>query len=159
MIFSKYQQGTTTVEFAVVGFVLFLILFSFIEVGRLMFTLNTINELTRRAARVAVVCPVNHAEITTIANLNTPGDGDNNRILSRMSGANFEIDYLDEFGGETGTFTDIDFIRVSLTGYQHEMLIPGLNISIDVPPFVTTLPVESLGYIPETNTRECFGSA
>ena len=159
MTFCKYQKGTTTVEFAVIGFVLFLILFSFIEVGRLMFTLNTINELTRRAARVAVVCPVNHAEITTIANLNAPGEGSNNSFLSGMSGANFDIDYLDEFGAETATFTEIDFIRVSLTGYQYEMLIPGLNISIDVPPFVTTLPVESLGYIPDTNTRQCFGSA
>ena len=155
----SHQTGTTTVEFAFIGFLLFLILFGTIEVARLMFVMNTLGEMTRRAARTAVVCPVNHVDIEKIGLINEPGSGDTSRYLNNFTVANFNVEYLDEFGAPTTNFPDIDFIRVSIVNYQHQFLVPLFDITINSPNFTTTLPVESLGYIPELNTRECFGSA
>ena len=50
------QKGMYTVEFAIVGAALFMIVFGAIEVARAMFAYNTIAEATRRGARVAAVC-------------------------------------------------------------------------------------------------------
>ena len=55
---SRRQSGLVTVEFALIGAFFFLILFSIIEFGRLLFTWNTLDEVTRRAARLAAVCPI-----------------------------------------------------------------------------------------------------
>ena len=52
------QTGTTTVEFAIIASVMFMILFGVIEFGRVMFTANALAESTRRGARLAAVCPV-----------------------------------------------------------------------------------------------------
>ena len=153
------QQGTTTVEFAFVGFLLFFILFGLIEVARLIFVMNSLVEVTRRAARVAVVCPVDHTDIKKIGTFNSPAGSDQSRYLKNLSTSNFNLEYLNEFGATTTTFSDIDYVRFRISNYQHQMLIPGLNITINSQSFSTTIPVESLGYIPETNTRECFGTA
>jgi hypothetical protein len=160
-IFTKRntQQGTTTVEFAFVGFLLFLILFGLIEVARVMFVMNSLVEVTRRAARVAVVCPVDHIDIKKIGTFNSPAGSDRSRYLQNLSTANFSLEYLNQFGAATTTFSDIDYVRFSISNYQHQMLIPGLNITINSQSFSTTMPVESLGYVPELNARECFGTA
>jgi hypothetical protein len=160
-IFTKRntQQGTTTVEFAFVGFLLFLILFGLIEVARVMFVMNSLVEVTRRAARVAVVCPVDHIDIKKIGTFNSPAGSDRSRYLQNLSTANFSLEYLNQFGAATTTFSDIDYVRFSISNYQHQMLIPGLNITINSQSFSTTMPVESLGYVPEINARECFGTA
>ena len=53
------QRGATTVEFAIIGVAMLLVLFGVIEVGRAMFVMNALGEATRRAARMAAVCPLN----------------------------------------------------------------------------------------------------
>ena len=52
------QRGTTTVEFAIVGTVLMVVVFAVIEFGRALFVINMLTEATRRGARMAAVCPV-----------------------------------------------------------------------------------------------------
>ncbi len=52
------QTGLATVEFAIVGLLLFVVIFGVIEFGRALFVVNTLTDGTRRAARLAVVCPV-----------------------------------------------------------------------------------------------------
>lgn len=49
------ENGTTAVEFAIVAMVFFLIMFGIAEFGRLLYVWNTVQEVTRRAAREAVV--------------------------------------------------------------------------------------------------------
>ena len=48
------QAGTTAVEFAVLSILFFTIIFGIIEVTRLLFVYNTLQEVTRRAAVAAV---------------------------------------------------------------------------------------------------------
>jgi Flp pilus assembly protein TadG len=85
------EKGVTTVEFAIVGATALLVLFAVIEVGRAMFVLNTLGETTRRAARMAAVCPINDPAITEVALFNPPGGGTGTRIVGGLTPANVAI--------------------------------------------------------------------
>ncbi len=157
----KRQRGTTTVEFAIIATALFMVLFSVIEVARVFFVVGTVAEATRRGARVAVVCPVNHGAVARIAVFNEPDGGDDSTILNGLSTANVFVEYLDENEMDaSASYPAIRYVRVGINNYQHTLLIPFLTLSVTVPPFSTTLPAESLGYIPPPmDQRACFGSA
>lgn len=154
---ARREGGMTTVEFAFAGVVVLVVLFACLEIARAMFVWNTLGEATRRAARVAVVCPPNHASVLRAALLNPPGGNADSDHIKNLSIANVTIEYLDSAGAVTANIPDMAFVRISITGFQHTLLIPFYTRTITVPPFRTTLPVESLGYVPETDTRTCPG--
>lgn len=54
-IMKKRQCGATAVEFALISLFLFTLLLGIVELGRLMYVWNTVQEVTRKAAREAVV--------------------------------------------------------------------------------------------------------
>jgi Flp pilus assembly protein TadG len=146
------QAGVTTVEFAIVGLLVFTIIFGAIEMGRMLFTLNTLRELTYRGARVAVVCPVGDPKIQLAALFDAAGTG--NSVLPNLTGANIQVDYLDQSGAILGApatnpdFANIDFVRVQIVNYSHTFIVPGANISsfsFITKSYPTTLPKESLG--------------
>lgn len=153
-----YQRGTTTVEFAIIAGAALTVLFGVIEVGRALFVWNTAAEMTRRGARVAAVCPINHPTIGEIAIFNQAGGGAQSSVLNGLTTANINVEYLDDDGNATATYPDVSYVRVSIINYQHTMLIPFSPVTIPVPPFTTTIPAESLGYVPDLELRECFGS-
>jgi hypothetical protein len=158
MRLGRRQQGLTTVEFAIVATTFFMILFGVIEVSRGLFVWNTIGEATRRGARVAVVCPPNHSAPARAAVFsNNPGGGSSSPVLSGLTMDNIAVAYLDADGEPTAVVADIRYVRVSITDYEHQFLIPLLTQTITVPPFSTTLPRESLGKNPD-GPPECFGS-
>ncbi|MBA4501417.1 TadE/TadG family type IV pilus assembly protein [Marinobacterium marinum] len=141
----KRQQGLTSVEFALAGTVLFIVLFGLIELGRLLFTWNVLDEATRRAARLAVVCPV-----TTEGQLFAREQGAfGGTLLPQFTAANVAIRYLQEDGSTPATSTsNTYYVQSAIVGYSHQMLIPFFDISLDALDFVTTLPAESLGVHP-----------
>lgn len=49
----RKQQGVAAVEFSVVGIVFFLLFFGMVEMSRAMYVINTLQEVTRRAAALA----------------------------------------------------------------------------------------------------------
>lgn len=151
------QKGTTTVEFAIVATVLFIVLFGVIEVGRALFVWNTLTEATRRGARVAAVCPIDHASVAKVAVFGDPLGGDASPILRNLSTANVQVDYLDDAGTATAVYEDVRYVRVGIANYQHTFLIPFVVRTVTVPPFTTILPAESLGIIPELGVRQCYG--
>lgn len=51
----RHQSGATTVEFALIAIVFLTLLLGIMEFGRMMYVWNTAQEVTRRAAREAVV--------------------------------------------------------------------------------------------------------
>jgi hypothetical protein len=63
---ARPQRGAATVEFALIAIVFFMILLGIMEFGRLMYVWNTTQEVTRRAAREAVVRDFTSAEIAAI---------------------------------------------------------------------------------------------
>lgn len=58
---TRYESGTTVVEFAIIAVFLFTFIFGTIEVARMMFLWNTITEVTARAARAAAMANFNNA--------------------------------------------------------------------------------------------------
>lgn len=138
------QRGFTTVEFALVGGLFFMLLFGVMEVGRAMYVWNTLVEATRRAARVAVVCPVNDPSIARVGLFTDPAAG-GDPVISGLSSENFTITYLDRDGASTADFLAVRFVRVEITGYTHRLMIPFIDRVLTAPTFATTLPRESLG--------------
>ena len=93
----RRQNGTTTVEFAIVGMVLMLCLLGVIEVSRLVFVINALGESTRRGARLAAVCPVNDAAIAQMTVFNSTS-GTNSPIINGLTTANVQVQYLNAAG-------------------------------------------------------------
>lgn len=147
------QKGTTTVEFAIAGAVALTVLFAVIEVGRAMFVLNALGEATRRAARIAAVCPINDPAIADVALFNAPGAGTGGRIIGGLGAANVETTYLDADGNVIAdavtNFKNIEFVRTRIVNFQHEMLIPFATQLFTTPDFSTVVRRESLG-VPRT---------
>ena len=156
------QKGITTVEFAIIGALFFVLVLGVIEFGRMLFVWSTLTEAARRGARVAAVCPVNHPAIARIAVFNDQSTDGASPILAGLSSGNVTVEYLDANGSVTGNFVDIRYVRVRITGYQHTLLIPFFNSVFNAPQAVTTLPSESLGAVPDpdnpgSGSTQCFG--
>jgi hypothetical protein len=147
----KHQRGLFIVEFAIAASALFIVLYAVIELARVMFIWNTGVEATRRGARVAAVCPIGHpavADVTVFDDPNAPVG--TSPILRGLTPADVTVAYLDIDGtpGET-VFGDIRFVRVAINNYLVDPLIPFVDTTFTLPPFTTTIPSESLGFIPD----------
>jgi Flp pilus assembly protein TadG len=144
------QTGTTTVEFAIVAAVMFMLLFGVIEFGRVMFVANALDESTRRGARLAAVCPVGDPMPAQAAIL--AGTDGVSTIAADLTVANVAIAYLDVNGAPVANpainLAAIRYVRTSIVNYQQQMLIPFIMPSFLMPSFAATLPAESLGYGP-----------
>jgi Flp pilus assembly protein TadG len=142
----KKMRGLYIVEFAIVGSLLMVLLFGCLEFGRVTYTMAALNEGTRRAARLAAVCPINDGVIAPAVNFaglvgftaKTVGNG-----------GNVNLQYLDVNSAPLGaaTIALVKYVQVGVTGYNIPLIIPGLNITITAPSFTVTLPAESLGLV------------
>ena len=152
----NYQQGLTTVEFAIVGAVFFMVLFGVIEFGRALFVANLLVEGTRRGARVAAVCPVGSARVAE-ATIFANDDGDS-RFVHNLNTSHVAVSYLDQAGTPIGAGADIvsiRYVQVRIVNFQQTMLIPFVMPEFLMPSFAATLPAESLGYSP---TAQAFSA-
>ena len=141
---TRSQQGTTSVEFAIVGLVFFTIMFGLIDLSRIFFELAALDESTRRGARVAAVCPVNDPYVAQTALF----DG----LIPNLTTGNISVQYLDENGAVVGApagagYPTIRYVRVAIQNFQIQTFIPGLAAVISMPAFETTIPSESLGRV------------
>jgi len=137
------------------------VLFGAVEVSRVFFTVNMLEEGTRRGARVAAVCTVDNNAIARAAIFNSSG-GSSSPILPNLTTANVEVQYLDragvpvtDYASDATRYTAIDFVRVQIVDYQHDMLIPGFIYSFQTRGYATTIPRESLGKYEDDRTSTC----
>ena len=148
----RRQQGTTTVEVAIVGLVVMVLLFGVIEIARVFFVFNALNEATRRGARVAAVCQLNDPAIAEITVFNPSGGGAASSLVPGLTTGNVVVEYLDQGGiplpNPIGSFGLIQFVRVSITGFTHQLIIPLWMQTFTTPNFATAIPAESLGVWP-----------
>lgn len=155
---SLRQTGTTTVEFAIVGLLAMIVLFGCLEFGRLLYTMNSLAEGTRRGARVAAVCPIDHPAIARVATFHAPDGGETGVGIAGLTEANIDVAYLDAADNETTDYSEIQFVRVAVSDFRFAFNVPLVGGEITMPDFATTLPAESLGYVPDLDSRQCFGS-
>ena len=140
----RSQQGTTSVEFAVIGLVLFTVIFALIDLSRLFWNMAALDEATRRGARVAAVCPVNDLYVIQTALF----EG----LVPTLGTQHISLEYLDEDGDPVpdpavADYGDIRYVRVSIKDFDLQTFIPGLQTVIRMPAFATTIPRESLGRV------------
>lgn len=129
------QKGAAAVEFALISIIFFGVLIGIMEFGRVLFTLNSAAEATRRGARIAAVTdPTNQATIKAEMRKIMPSLQDN------------QIEVLYDASGPGG---QCRFVTVSVgrpTAYTiTPILLPLGAVTIGIPPFTTTLTRESLG--------------
>ena len=157
------QRGTVVVEFALVCSIFLLLLFAIIEFARVMFIYNALAEGTRRGVRLAAVCKVTDSAVIKNAVI-LAGNG-NSPISSVLTNDQVMVSYLNKDGvvisdpSNLSNFPLIRYVRVEISNFQHELLIPLIppftNWNISVPSFSVTIPSESLGYSP---TQDAFVS-
>lgn len=150
---ADFQRGVTTVEFAIIGAALFIVLFGVIEFGRALFVVNALTEATRRGARMAAVCPVGD---TTPASVAVFGNGSgSSTVVSGLTTGNVEIDYLDASGNvisdPTANFGLIRYVRTEIVNFPLPLIIPFVMPILKLSGFETTIPRESLG-VPRSGT-------
>ena len=156
---SSRQEGVVMVEFAIIGLLFFIILFSVFEFSRLLFVWNAVADATRLGARAAAVCIIDTGDIDEIENIarwDPTGSGVSPILPINIDASNIRVRYLDENGDQVvnpdpavyATFIQIRYVEVSITNYEHDLLIPVLGGTVTLPPFTTTRPREALGIIP-----------
>jgi Flp pilus assembly protein TadG len=157
---ARQQRGVAVVEFAIVAMLLFTLLFGIIEFGRLFYVFNSVQEVTRRAAREAVVRWTNQQSV--VKNLALFG-ASSLPAGAEITADSISIDYLNQSGatsdpipgtpGENitaclnSTNSCIAYVRVSITGVTYAPMVslfPYFNVPI--PASTVTMPAESLGY-------------
>lgn len=150
----KHMRGTYIVEFSFVGLLVFILLFGVVEMGRLYFTANALDEAARRGARLAAVCNISDPVVLRRAIFNAATDAGTSQLISSLATTNLALTYLDVNGAVVANPSDtvsangfraIRYVRLSVQNYVFNLFIPGLGVSITLPAFRATLPRESLG--------------
>lgn len=149
------QEGATLVEFAIGASVFLLAMFAVIEFGRALWIHNALADAARRAARYAVNRPANSPagtmtsgtnvgpSITAIRNVGVYGDpaGGTNPLVNNLTPENLNVEYTNfRVGGGT--------VCITVTGYQHQFVVPIIGTTITMPDYETTLTGESAGVVP-----------
>ena len=93
------QQGVAAVEFALISLFFFTLLLGIVELGRVLYVWNTVQEVTRHAAREAVVRNFS-SEVAAVRReaLFRPGTGSGSVVLpaaGEISNAEVRLTYLD----------------------------------------------------------------
>jgi hypothetical protein len=177
----KSQRGAALPEFALIALVFFALLFSAIEVGRWLFTWNTLVEATRRGARIAAVCPLfdDYIKIATVfgtPSQSRPIAAQTSPILPGLNSNHVSIVYYSIVDASTyqsyTTLADanankaiIQLVEVGLdlnsNNWNYRFIAPliGSILGNIIPPsFKTILPIESLGdrqTLTGTNANKC----
>jgi hypothetical protein len=158
---ARKMRGVYVVEFAIIGLLLFTLLFGVLEFGRLLFTVNALNETVRRGARLAAVCDISEPRILRRAIFNAASDSGASSLITNLKTADLNLTYLDQNGAvvanpadQTGAagFRAIRYVHLRVENFTFNLLIPVLGGSITLPAFRSTLPRESLGRHSEAGT-------
>ncbi|WP_019448704.1 TadE family protein [Cupriavidus sp. BIS7] len=130
------QRGVAAVEFALIAGVFFTLLIGIVEFSRVLFYWNTAAEVTRLAARTAVVCDSDSAVIKSRME----------NLLPLLQDSNISVSYLPT-GCDIDTATaraTCQTVTVSVTNVTIATVIPVMRLRIGMPPFTTTMTRESM---------------
>ncbi|WP_417212499.1 TadE/TadG family type IV pilus assembly protein [Acinetobacter venetianus] len=141
--FMRKQNGVTLVEFTIVASVFLVIIFSIFQIAIFAFTLQSLNDITRRSARIASVCVVDDVDIKSLVLTELKPVG--------FTAENIEIKYLNSSGGTPVNHGDIHYVQARVINYNYSfsgiLRFLGDNGIVPVPDFKTIFPAESLGVL------------
>ena len=122
----KKVKGVYVVEFTLIVGLFLLTIFMVMEAITYMYLMNTASEVTRRGARIAVVCDIGAAGIV-------------NDMVARypnLTSQNVVVNYLPAGCNQSNCQT----VTVRLTGLSTTII----GVNANIPNFATTLPRESM---------------
>lgn len=134
----QYQQkGVVTIEFALSGVVMILVILSLIDIGNMMFEYLGLNEAARKGVRLAAVCDEANAQAKTAIvekmkvlapNINTNG---------------VDISYLDA-NGAPGCSPNCVMVKLTMRNLTYTLTTPFGGYPINLPTVSDTIIRESL---------------
>jgi hypothetical protein len=169
MKMAKRQSGMTIIEFTVIAWGLLVLVFFAFEIGRYMFSMQMLNEMTRKAARLATVCAItDQADIPSLPEVveNRPsGFAEENLVISYVDSAGSPVSVAGfsglSSGAQAAIMSQIRYVSAEISGFQFQffplLAFIGNGGAVDVPSFKTLLPVESLGIV-RPNTGSTNGT-
>jgi Flp pilus assembly protein TadG len=136
------ERGASLVEFTIAATVFLTVTFAVLEFGRALWVYNALADAARKGARYAVLHDAN--SIDDVKRVVVYGDpaGGANPIVDNLSVSNVTVTYPN-FGLDKGT------VKVSITGYQFQFVLPLVPVSITMPDPATTLSGECAGLVPD----------
>ncbi len=133
---SRRQRGAAIVEFGLIAGVFFTLLIGIAEFSRVLFYWNTAGEVTRLGARMAVVCDAGDTIIKSRMRSMLPLLQNNNiSIAYEPAGCDADI--------ATARAT-CHSVTVSVANVSVSTVIPLVPITLNMPPFTTTMTRESM---------------
>jgi len=143
--FQGDERGAALVEFAIAATVFLAAVFGVLEVGRLLWTHNSLVDATRRGARYAINQGMSTAAQTEARNMaiygNTGGTGQ--PLVSDLAPEQVKISYQNfELGGGT--------VTVEVENYEFKFVLPLVTSTLHLPAYKTSLTGENAGYVPTT---------
>lgn len=141
----KNEAGKTLVEFAIVGGIFLLILTGVVEFGRLYWTHNALRDAARRGVRYASIRRNDAAGQQAVKNMVVYGNpaGGTSPLVNGLTTSNVAIEYVNYTGVELSSRA-----TVKISNYKFNFMVPLVGGSINMPAYRTSLPGESVGYVP-----------
>ena len=141
----KNEEGRTLVEFAIVGTVFLTVMFGVIEFGRLFWTHNALRDAARRGVRYAAIRRSDTAGQQAVKNMVVYGNpnGGTTPLVPGLSTSNVGIEYVNYDGVQLSSRA-----TVKITNYKFQFAVPLVGTKINMPAYRTSLPGESVGYVP-----------
>lgn len=173
----QQQRGIVAVEFALISLVYFFVIFGIMELGRMLYVWNTVQEVTRRAAREAVVrdftSEIGAVQREAIFRPGSSGSASlpaapeitnadiritflNGNLVSASPMPSDPADNISACNDADRTSSCIRFVEACVgtggacTGFIKYAPMIGLfpALAIDIPASSVIMPAESLGYSP-----------
>ncbi|HET6980267.1 MAG TPA: TadE family protein [Pyrinomonadaceae bacterium] len=141
----KNEEGKTLLEFAITGAAFLMVMFGVIEFGRLFWVHNALRDAARRGVRYAAIRRNDTAGQQAVKNMVVYGDpaGGTTPLVNGLSTSNVAIEYVNYDGVQLSSRA-----TVKITNYQFNFAVPLIGGSITMPAYRTSLPGESVGYVP-----------
>lgn len=158
----RRQPGLATVEFAMVSLLFFTLLYGIVEFARLLYVYNSLQEVTRRAAREATVRWIDQEstvkQLALFGGTSLPAGGeitsasivieylkaDGTVVTSFASDAG---DNLSACGDATRTDNCIDSVKVSIANVQYTPMLTLFSfLNLTLPTSSVTMHAESMGF-------------
>jgi Flp pilus assembly protein TadG len=139
------EEGKALVEFAIVGTVFLTVMFGVIEVGRLYWTHNALRDAARRGVRYAAIRRNDSAGQQAVKNMVVYGNpnGGTTPVVSGLTTSNVGLEYVNYEGVELSSRA-----TVKISNYKFKFSVPLIGATINMPAYRTSLPGESVGYVP-----------
>ena len=153
---NRTERGASLVEFAIAATVFLTVIFAVIECGRLLYTHNALQDAARRGARYATLRrPGTDAmgvqgklAVQRMVVYGDPNATSGTPVVSGLTTNDVQVNYTSTNGIQLGSRATVSITNLTTGNYKFRFAVPLIGGTITLPAYKTTLPAESLGYVP-----------